>query len=69
MIKGRGSLDDKPLIICGLSEENLERLRAGLPILVALDDLGFTGSLLITYGVTEEALLQELEATFRGPTN
>lgn len=65
MIKARGG----PLVMFGLSEENLTNLREGKPIRIKMTDLGFENDpriILIVYGQTESALLNEFRE-FIGP--
>jgi hypothetical protein len=47
-------------IFFGLSARNLQLLRAGKPIKVELEELGLTGSVVIFYGETEEAMRADL---------
>lgn len=65
MIKARGG----GLVVFGLSEENLTKLREGKPIRIKMADLGFDNDprvILITYGRTEAALVDEFRE-FIGP--
>ena len=51
-----------PIAFIGLSDENLTRLRAGLPIrLKANDQLGLGIELVIYHGATEVEMTRELE--------
>jgi hypothetical protein len=51
-----------PIAFIGLSDENLTRLRAGLPIAVpANDPLGLAIELVIYHGATEVEMTRELE--------
>jgi hypothetical protein len=51
-----------PIAFIGLSDENLTRLRAGLPIRVAADDLlGLGIELVLYHGATEVDMTRELE--------
>lgn len=61
MIKGKGE-DERgdPVLLFGLSSENLRRLRQGQPIRIDLAKLGMKGEALIFYGSTEEAMLVRL---------
>jgi hypothetical protein len=64
MIRYRADRKGKPpLLFIGLSDENVTRLRAGMPIRVAADDpvarLG--AELCIYHGATEVELTRELE--------
>lgn len=64
MIKASGQCEEGMLLFIGLSEENLVRMRAGMPADIGLGDFqkGLpAGRLVIGYGRTE----QEMEAEFR----
>jgi hypothetical protein len=51
-----------PIAFIGLSDENLTRLRAGMPIRVnASDPLGLGVELVIYHGATEVEMTRELE--------
>lgn len=51
-----------PIAFIGLSDENLTRMRAGMPIRVkAHDDLGLKIELVIYHGATEVEMTRELE--------
>lgn len=54
------------VLLFGLSELNLQRLREGKPIAVDLAELGMQGRLVIFYGKTEAAMRAEL-ADLIGP--
>lgn len=56
MIKARAG----DVLFFGLSERNLELLRKGRPIKVDLTDLDRSGSVIIFYGKTEEAIRDDL---------
>lgn len=61
MIKAVGRAGDRPLIIIGLSDENLRRLRDDQPIRFDLADLGLPPALvLILGGPTEDAIVDQL---------
>lgn len=67
MIKGAGATGDgQPLLLLGLSEENMARLVAGEPILIRAEELVALGvpamQVVICYGKTESAILKELRA-------
>lgn len=47
--------------ILGIDAENIERLKAGQPIVVSLAELGGTDDVVIMYGETLEAIAKELE--------
>lgn len=61
MIKGLGSRHGKPVLIIGLSGENLTRLMAREPILMDAADLGLPPlQILIVAGRTEEDIAADL---------
>lgn len=67
MIKAAGRTGlGLPLLILGLSGENVTRLAAGEPIRVSAQQLAELGlpqmEVVIHYGRTEEAILDDLEA-------
>ena len=57
MLKARAN----NLLLFGLSEENIRRLKLGKPISIDCHELGYEIRVVIVYGVTEEAIAQELE--------
>jgi hypothetical protein len=62
MLKMR--LTDKagqPVFILGLSDKNLQKLRAGEPILVNLTALGGSDQVLLYAGQTEKSMIQDLQ--------
>lgn len=62
MLKARATAGrDRPLFILGLSAGNLERLRAGEPILFQGADLGLPGEFLIFFGEDEQAMIRTLQ--------
>lgn len=65
MITAGGQIDGQPLLVLGLTTENLQRLVAGQPIDVpreALDAVGYQGKrVMIIYGRTEQDLVAELK--------
>ena len=61
MIKFKGTRDGKPLYGFGLSEGNLQKLRQDMPIVVELEQLGLTGSLVIFYGKTESEIYKMMK--------
>lgn len=66
MLKGRGMKDGNPMLLLGLTGENLTRLVAGEPILVKAADMAAMGlpaiDVALTYGKTDEAILKEIKA-------
>lgn len=70
MIKFTAKGDGRQLVGLGITEENVKRLREGLPILVRLKDLDIQGDIEITifYGHDEAAIYNLLaEHQFIGP--
>lgn len=55
----------KPSLGMGLSEENIARLKAGKPIHVH-DEKFFDGDIIISYGKTEEIIVEDLKKNFGG---
>ncbi len=66
MIKFRAEGKDGPLIGLGLSQENMDRMTAGQPVHVKLEELGLEGDIVIFYGKTEDELQRTLQ-TLIGP--
>jgi hypothetical protein len=62
MIKALGTKDGHPLIIAGLSNGNIRKLKEGKPILMKMALDGEPFEILIMYGDTEQAMVQELIA-------
>jgi len=64
VIKARGATPlGVPVVILGLTGENVTRLTAGEPIRFNLSDLGLPPCLVvICYGRTEEAITRDLES-------
>jgi hypothetical protein len=60
MIKALGEAGGRPLLVLGLSGENVTRLMAGEPILFDGAPFGFNGHITIVGGRTEEAIVAEL---------
>lgn len=61
MIKTRLTRDGKPILIFGLSELNVQKLKENKPISFDLDVLGLEGTVIILYGETEESITQDLK--------
>lgn len=65
MIKFRGDHEGTPLVGLGLSEENMNRLKQGMPILIKTDEmeklLGVKAEIFIFYGQTEESMTADLQ--------
>jgi hypothetical protein len=50
------------LVMLGLAEENIKRLKSGDPVYLHLDELGIEGiDVLIHYGITKEAIIKDLQ--------
>lgn len=60
MIKALGEVAGKPMLVLGLSGENVTRLTAGEPIMFDGTAFGFAGHIVITYGRTEADITREL---------
>lgn len=61
MIKMRATgTDGRPIMVFGLTPENLERLREGKDIAFSLNELGLEGSVLITFGETPDAIYESV---------
>jgi hypothetical protein len=61
MLKAAGIRGDRPFIMLGLSDGNIENLKQGMPIRVDLAEMGGTGDILIIYGKTESEMVQALQ--------
>jgi hypothetical protein len=61
MIKFSATVNGRKLIGFGLSALNVERIKEGKPIYISLDEmkLPLSADVLIVYGETEEAILEE----------
>ena len=64
MIKFLGDHEGTPLVGLGLSEENVNRLKQGMPILIKTEEveklLGVKAEIFIFYGQTEESMTDDL---------
>jgi hypothetical protein len=61
VIKAKGEDEHgNPVLLFGLSAENLRRLRQGQPIKINLAEMGLTGYAVIFYGKTEQAMVAHL---------
>jgi hypothetical protein len=49
------------VVFLGLEEGNIAHLKTGKPILVDLREMGLTGQILISYGVTQTDILNDLK--------
>jgi hypothetical protein len=62
MLKLKMTIDGRPTILIGLSDENITRMRAGDPIHFYLEELGLgEGEMVILTGKDEEAIAMDLE--------
>jgi hypothetical protein len=52
---------EKPLIGFGISEENVKRLKKGMPILINLKEMGIEADILIFYGETEAEMTEAIK--------
>jgi hypothetical protein len=60
MLKAVAHSDNgETLVILGIVEGNVQKLKEGFPILVDMDELGFEGKVAIVYGETEDALFKQ----------
>lgn len=62
MLKLRLQTARGPLVVLGLSHENLDRLKAGDPIHLDLSAFGINTSMFIYSGETEESMATDLVA-------
>lgn len=62
MIKASVTNPDNPIIIIGLSEGNIQRLKAGQPIATSINSFGIEqpGKIVIFYGQNEQAIFDDL---------
>lgn len=49
-------------ILLGLSNENVTRLRSGLPMEIDLTEIGLKGTITVIYGETEQDMYDTLKA-------
>lgn len=62
MIKAVGEGTKGKVLILGLSQLNIDKLKAGLPIHFRLDELGIPGwSVAMLFGDTEEQIVADLK--------
>ena len=71
MIKmaGRNDATGRGVIILGIDESNVRQLRAGHPIHVYADELGFRGEIVIHYETTIEKLKKVFAKFIGGSTH
>lgn len=63
MVKFKTGPEDEPIMGMGLSELNIRKLKEGMPILVD-DPTFFKGKIVIMYGKTEQAIMEDLKKNF-----
>jgi len=61
MIKAKGTINGTPIYLMGLSEQNIQLLKEGKPILFDGSEIGISGNVVIMYGETELHIQDELE--------
>lgn len=61
MIKAKGISNGRPVIVLGLAEENIKRLKDNDPILVHGKDIGIDFDISIFYGQTNADLVKALK--------
>jgi hypothetical protein len=66
VIKAAGTLRGRPMILLGLSGENIARLCADEPIVFDAAELGFDGNVVIVYGRTVGDIVTMIRAHFGG---
>lgn len=64
MIKAVADKDGKPIVILGLSFNNLRELKKGRPIRIHMSELGLKGKILIFAGKTERAMETMIKSNF-----
>lgn len=63
MIRAASTTNDgRPLVLLGLTPQNLQRLQEGEPILVDAAELGLDGRICITFGPSERRIAEALRA-------
>lgn len=68
MVKFQGTgVDGVPIVGFGLSEANVQKLKEGMPVLIDVEHtkelLGVPARIVIFYGVTEEAMQEDLKSS------
>jgi len=53
--------DDRNILLLGLSQENVNRLKEGKPIHINGDELGLDNDVVLIYGETEAHIYKELQ--------
>ena len=66
MIKAVGQLHGKPLLILGLTHEDVRRLKRGEPIVLQAEAFGLAPMrIALIHGATEASLAADVEANFK----
>lgn len=60
MIKFKVQGAKQPMLAFGLSEENINRLKKGQPIMVDLKEMGIEADFMIFYGATEADMVKSI---------
>lgn len=55
--------DGRTMILLGLSKMNVQKLKEQKPIMLQLEEFGIRASLLILYGETDAAIVEEIKKT------
>lgn len=66
MVKFTGGSGEHKIVGLGISEQNVQMLKQGHPIIVHGSDLGIGEDILIMYGETEDTIKEQL-TPFLGP--
>ena len=64
MIRASGTANGRPLMVLGLSDENMQRIRNGQPIEFDAAELGIDCRVLIVGGKTEDGIRGQLGEWF-----
>jgi len=63
-LAGHNSKTKRPMIIIGLSDINVAKMREGNPIHIHADDMGFAGEIIIFNGPTEDDMAKMIKDNF-----
>jgi hypothetical protein len=66
MIKAKGSRGGRPFVLFGLSAKNVERLKAGDPAHIWAEEMALPFDVVIMYGETEQAMIDQVSRTCGG---
>jgi len=61
---GHNTKTKRPMIILGLSDNNIKALRDGKPIHIHADDMGYPGEIIIFTGKTEDDMAKMILENF-----